>query len=248
MTYNQWAIDANEVKVADAQEENYWWDNGDEVQVGVVGFRTVLGTRDSTRAWLVGDLQTHCSGADDGRVCSINDSPGRASFGYVRRIGLDDIEAGYKPSVIGTIQVAIEEDETPDSSMESILRELATITDQELTTASEGLSDSDLANLTRVTERFKAAAKRIKDRAQPRWYEKAAIFFESWGNPDDVITGHREAVEALRPRRFGPGRCPRRRRLRRSPAHPRPLPPPRRRRSRLLRQVTDGCVLDQQLR
>ena len=188
LTYQRWVVDANEVKVADAQEENWWWDNGDEVQLGVIAFRTVLGSPGTTSAWYVGnDLRTLCSGADDGQVCPIPDSTGRADFGYVRQIGSADISRGYHPTVVGTIQVAMEEDETPDSDMEGMFRSLATITDQELTAASEGLSDADLNNLSKVTDKFKAAAKRIKDRAQPRWYDKVALFFKSWGNPDDVI-------------------------------------------------------------
>ena len=175
LTYHRWAIDANQVKVADAQEENWWWDNGDEVQLAVIGFRTVLGSPGTTSAWYVGNnLQTLCSGADDGKVCSIPDSTGRANFGYVRQIGLADISHGYHPTIIGTIQVAIEEDGTPDSAMEGIFRSLATITDQELTVASEGLSDASLDTFGEVTDRFKAAAKRIKDRAKPRWYERCA--------------------------------------------------------------------------
>src|SRR5215207_4617744 len=147
LTYHRWAIDANTVRVADAQEENYWWDNGDEVQMGVIAFNTVLGTPGSTNAWYVGnDLSTLCSGADDGRVCAVPDSVGRANFGYRRSIGLADIAAGYKPTILGTIQVTIEEDETPDWVWENLFRELATVTDQELTIASEGLSAADLSS------------------------------------------------------------------------------------------------------
>jgi len=188
LSYHRWAIDANTVKVADAQEENYFWDNGDEVQLGVIAFRTVLGTPGSTHAWYVGNnLQTLCSGADDGKVCAVPNSTGRAAFGYRRSLGLADIAKGYHPTVIGTIQVAIEEDLTPDSVMEEIFRQLATITDQELTAASEHLTDADLSNLSKVTARFKTAAQRIKYRAQPRWYEKVRIFLQSFANPDDVI-------------------------------------------------------------
>ena len=200
LTYHRWAIDANEVKVADAQEENWWWDNGDEVQLGVIAFRTVLGSPGTTHAWYVGnDLRTLCSGADDGKVCSIPDSTGRADFGYVREVGLDDIDRGYHPTIVGTIQVAMEEDETPDSAMEGIFRDLATITDQELTIASEGLSDASLDSLGDVTARFKEAAKRIKDRAQPRWYDKVRLFLQSWGNPDDVIDFKITGLVAVQP-------------------------------------------------
>jgi hypothetical protein len=187
LTYHQWAIDANTVRVADAQEES-WWQNGDEVQMGVIAFNTVLGTHGSTNAWYVGNnLQTLCEGADDGRVCAVPDSTGRANFGYRRSIGLADIAAGYKPTILGTIQVTIEEDETPDWVWEDLFRDLATITDQELTIASEGLSDADLSSLSRVTARFSAAAQRIQDRVQPDWVEQVGIFLASYGLPDEMI-------------------------------------------------------------
>ena len=107
-------------------------------------------------------------------------APVAPTFGYVRQIGAADISHGYHPTIIGTIQVAMEEDETPDSVMEGVFRNLATITDQELTAASEGLSDADLNSFSEVTARFKAAAQRIKDRAKPRWDQKVALVLASW--------------------------------------------------------------------
>ena len=102
LTYHRWVVDANEVKVADAQEENWWWDNGDEVQLGVIAFRTVLGSPGTTSAWYVGnDLRDALpSGADDGQVLPDprQHRSRRLRLRAPERIGLTSPAATTRPS------------------------------------------------------------------------------------------------------------------------------------------------------
>jgi hypothetical protein len=180
-----WYIDADTLHVANADEDD-WLSNGDEPMIAVVAFRTKLGVPGSTQAWKLNGLHELCDG-DPGVTCGIPDATGRAYFGNVRRPSLADMGAGVGPELIGTIQVTIENDATPESTMNSIIDTLVDATRTELAAASETLVPDDFADLSRVTSRFDGIGDRIQSRTELSFWQKLGIWLSSWSDPDDPV-------------------------------------------------------------
>ena len=134
-TPSGWYIDANSLLVRNADEDS-WYSNGDEPTFAVVAFRTTLGVQGSTQAGRLSGFDQLCTGAEEGDTCSIPDSTGRAYFGSVHTPTLDEMRAGARPELIGTIQVTVEDDATSTSTMNSVLDRLVDATRTELAAAS----------------------------------------------------------------------------------------------------------------
>jgi hypothetical protein len=185
-TPSGWYIDANSLLVRNADEDS-WYSNGDEPTFAVVAFRTTLGVQGSTQAWRLSGFDQLCTGAEEGDTCSIPDSTGRAYFGSVHTPTVDEMRAGARPELIGTIQVTVEDDATSTSTMNSVLDRLVDATRTELAAASEGVTAADLADLGRVASRFTSISSRIRDRIELSWWDKLTTWIGSAGDPDDLI-------------------------------------------------------------
>jgi len=182
-----WYIDANNLHVNNADEDDFWSD-GDEPKVAVVAFRTKLGVVGSTQAWKVSDWSVICENADGGDNCAIPDGVGRAYFGNVNRPTLTQITSGtLHPELVGTIQIAVEDDNTPDSVMTGILNNLVSATRSELAAASENLTLADMADLGKVAARFNDVGTRIQNRTELQWWQKFAVWVASFGDVDDQV-------------------------------------------------------------
>jgi hypothetical protein len=188
-----WFIDANRMRVPDAQEESLFSD-GDEPYAIIIAYRSRFGTPNSTFAVWGGDLRELSGGADDGANLAIPDAMGRYFFPGVTRVGAADVIAGQAPEIIGTITVAMESDATPWSAIRDISNRLTTVIRQEIATIVEGTTMADFVGATMdparkqaLADRVEAAVGRIQSRMTPSFWQALGLFLSSWTDPDDRI-------------------------------------------------------------
>jgi hypothetical protein len=165
-----WYVDADTLHISNAQEDS-WYEDGDEPLVSIVAFRTRPGVRGTTQVWKLSGFSRVCSGADQGRTCGIPDNVGRASFGPVA-----------SGEVVGTIQVTIEEDWTPTSSLNSGLDRAVNMIRPELTALSESITPADLLNPTALRGRLQGLVSRVTESTNSdlSWWEE--LFQDVFGS------------------------------------------------------------------
>lgn len=188
-----WFIDANRMRVPDAQEESLFSD-GDEPYAIVIGYRSRFGTPNSTFSVWGGDLRELSGGADDGANLAIPDAMGRYFFPGVTRVSAADIVAGQAPEIIGTITVAMESDATPWGSIREISNRLTTVIRQEIASIIENTTVADFvgasmdsARKQALADRIEGAVGRIQSRMTPSFWQALGLFLSSWTDPDDRI-------------------------------------------------------------
>ena len=181
-----WIMDADAIRVLDADEEAFGSD-GDELQLVVIAFRTTMGARGSTQAWKVNSLREICTGMDDGDRCTIPNGDGRVDFGTVQRPTALQMAAGRGPELIGTVHLVIENDGTSNSIMNPLMDRLVEGTRRELAAVSEGITRFDPANLAAATAAFDGIGDRVLSYIDRTWLQDAAIWLSSGGDPDDFM-------------------------------------------------------------
>lgn len=204
-----WTIDANTLRVADPAEHAAWLvdPDGDEPYVGVIAYRSTVGTAGSTSAWFLGGLQELSSDARAGHVLTIPDAMGRATFPRVARRTASDIVAGRSPEVIGTITVTVESDGTPWSTVRSTFNDLAGRAREavasviETTSLSEFLSaGTDPALQARLAAKFRAAVDHLRSSDSGGiWQVALNLFAQLFDLADDEIDAKFTAFFAVAP-------------------------------------------------
>ena len=180
-------VDGNTFTALDAQEEA-WYSNGDEPYVAVIQFRVTPGVPGSTSVRYLGNLQEIASGVDDGDSATIPDAMAATSFPEVRLRSLPNIVNGCNPEIVGAVTVAMESDNSPWSAINGIMNDVKAELDTQLRAQIEPLSFADIvtpgAAAARGSRRPPAASRL---RPSPRSGEGVGIWFQSFGDPDDVI-------------------------------------------------------------
>lgn len=111
-----WYIDADQLSVNAPMS-----DTSDTPAIAVVAFRTRPGVPGSTRVWAASTFRQVCSGARAGTSCTIPDHIGRIHFGGVAMPTMDEIRAGARPEIIGTVHLVSDVRLNPNGHMDEEL-------------------------------------------------------------------------------------------------------------------------------
>ncbi|MGH9187494.1 MAG: hypothetical protein ACRD0U_17040, partial [Acidimicrobiales bacterium] len=179
-------IDGQTLTAIDAQEEA-WFSDGDEPYVAVIQFRVTPGTQGSTQVQFLGNLQEVAQNIDDGDSAPIPDAMAATSFPNVTLVGMEDVLAGQSPEIVGAVTVAMESDASPWSAINGIMTDVRNELDTQLRAQIETLSLADILDPDTASERLAEAARRVEAAASPSFWQSVGIWFESFGDPDDVI-------------------------------------------------------------
>ena len=180
-----WFVDANSLRVNDAQEEGFFSD-GDEAYIAQIGFRSTPGRAGSTSAFYQGGL-SEIDDLDDGETHTIPDAQGRVRFANVTTRSLTDVLQGRNPEVIGTLSVVFESDATPFSTINSIMSQVTASVRTEIAKVIEPLSLADLRDGSAISARLATAQRNIQASATPTTLQAIGIFLGSFGDPDDIV-------------------------------------------------------------
>lgn len=180
------SIDGNTFTALDAQEEAFY-SNGDEPYVAVIQFRVTPGVPGSTSVRFLGNLQEIATGIDDGDTATIPDAMAATSFPNVRLRSLQNIVDGFNPEIVGAVTVAMESDNSPWSAINGIMNDVKNELDAQLRAQIEPLSFADIVTPGTAAARLEEAANRIQAAASPSFWRGIGIWFQSFGDPDDVI-------------------------------------------------------------
>lgn len=179
-------VDGNTLTAVDAQEEA-WYSNGDEPYVAVIQFRVTPGVPGSTSVQYLGNLQEIADHVDDGDSATIPDAMAATSFPDVQPRSLANIVDGFNPEIVGAVTVALESDNSPWSAINGIMNDVKNELDTQLRAQIETLSFADILTPGAAAARLEEAANRIEAAAEPSFWEGVGIWFQSFGDPDDVI-------------------------------------------------------------
>jgi hypothetical protein len=177
-----WYIDVNRVTVHH--------DDGDTPMMSVLAFRTRLGVPGTTTVRLVNPqgVDTLCEDMSEGQSCGIPDATGRANFGSVNRPTLPQMTAGVRPDVVGTVQLAFEDDSTDDKYINQNVEIVRSALQKELAAISEKVTGQTPDKLTAATDGIKTLGDRVMAQIpdQPTW-KKVLGFLCFWCDPDDFV-------------------------------------------------------------
>ena len=180
-------IDGNTLTALDAQEES-WYSDGDEPYVAVIQFRVTPGVAGSTQTRYLGNLQEIAQGIYDGESAGIPDAMAATKFPNVTMMTMENVIAtGRAPEIVGAVSVAMESDASPWSAINGIMNDVRNELDRQLRLQVETLTLAQLLNPDTVSERLAEAAHRVEAASQPSFWRSVGIWFQSWGDPDDVI-------------------------------------------------------------
>ncbi len=184
-------FDYHRVRVIDAQE-NGFFEDGDEMILATISFRTKPGIAGSTQVWFNnGSLDKAATSLEDGDVKTIPNSKGLYVFDDVKAVTLADIQAGERPELIGHIVIGIENDHTPRDLVKDALEDARDQLRTELVNIIEPLDLLELLNdPAALSDELAAAAMRVEDAAVPDLLRKIEIFISSFGNPDDILSSN----------------------------------------------------------
>jgi hypothetical protein len=206
-----WAVDADNLRVDDPQEtrrRRRW----DEVYIANVSFRSTPGVAGSTEVCLANSRYKLSSVGPAVENHAIRDEMGRVEFPDVTMRDLVDIVVeDANPEIFGTFTLVFEQDNTPSSAINGLLRDIRDTARREIAALVEPMDLFDSTNLdlaalaeldpenteelleqvgfdpSQLAADMERTAERVEDRVMPRLGERLRIFFRSRFNPDDLI-------------------------------------------------------------
>lgn len=182
-------FDYQRVRVIDAQE-NGFFEDGDELILATISFRTKPGVPGSTEVvFNNGSLDKAATGLEDGDVKTISNSKGLYVFDDVETVTVADIQAGVAPEIIGHLVIGIENDWTARDLVKDGLEEVRDQLRIELVNLIEGADVVELVtDPAAFSDELAAAAMRVEDAGDPGFLQKLGLFVASGGNPDDILS------------------------------------------------------------
>jgi len=182
-----WVLDATTIRSTD-QSEHQVVNQGDELYLARVVFRSTVGKAGSTSAYFKGGvtMQNTMKNVHEGETHSIPDNMGKVSFPNVVRRSILDVAAGRGPDLLGTVDILFEDDNTPKGAVSDLMRDLAVTLKSELAGIVE---DIDLLNLDTddLTRELEQAMGDIEAAVTPTTSQAIGLFLRSFFNPDDLI-------------------------------------------------------------
>ncbi len=181
-------VDHHSVLAVDAQE-NGFFEDGDELILATIDFRSTPGVAGSTVVHFNnGSLDKAATGLEDGDRRTIANSRGLYVFDDITVVGLPGLLSGTSPEIIGQLVIAIENDLTPRDLIKDIMEDVRDELGLQIAAIIEPLEVADLlADPAALTESFAAASAAVQAAAEPSLINKILIGLSSFGNPDDLI-------------------------------------------------------------
>ena len=180
---DHWQLRLERLRVIIASE-NSLVGNGDEPYLAVIGFKSTLGEAKSTRIFWNRNLRELDSGMNRGDEVAIPQDMGVVDFGPTDGVYGPKAAAGNptNTTLYGAVVVALESDNTPFGTMEGIFDDLAQAIQELLEKEWEPGSAALLDPVTRD-----AAIQALRCSIELSLWEKAWVFFQSTGDPDDFV-------------------------------------------------------------
>jgi hypothetical protein len=182
-------FDYHRVRVIDAQE-NGFFEDGDELILATISFRTKPGVAGSTEVvFNNSSLDKAATGLEDGDRKIISNSKGLYTFDDIEVVGLAGLLRGQVPEIIGQLVIGIENDWTPRDLVKDALEEVRDQLRDELVRIIEPMTVLDiLADPAALSAEFAEAAKAVEEAGNPSFLQKLGLFIASGGNPDDILS------------------------------------------------------------
>jgi hypothetical protein len=182
-----WVLDAQTIRSTD-QSEHQIVNQGDELYLARIVFRSTLGKANSTSAYFKGGvtMQNTMKNVHEGETHSIPDNMGKVSFPNVVRRSIVDVIGGTGPDLVGTVDVLFEDDNTPKGAVSDLMRDLANVLKDELAGIVESISLLNL-DTDELAGELEQAMGNISDAITPTTSQAIGLFLRSFFNPDDLI-------------------------------------------------------------
>jgi hypothetical protein len=185
-TINSAFIDLNQFTVTDDQEDHFF-ENGDEPYFVTIGFRSRVFTPNSTQVfWNQTINGDYFSGLHNGAVRTLPWFMNGVSFPNVNRVSATDIQNGQFPEIIGAITISFEHDLTSSGTITNMINDLQGA----LRTSLVNLIEHGQLDPTDPAGSIKQEVAQLKSSFEPSFWQKVNLFLGSFGNPDDVIGLH----------------------------------------------------------
>ncbi len=182
---------ATQLTVVIAEEDGFFSD-GDEPYVMIVQWRATPGVAGSTEVSLLDEVGEPLSpGAYDGAVLPIPAANGEVTFADVVPVGLQQLQAGLVPEVMGAVVVAMEEDASAKSVTNQVFVDLAAAVQAEVAARIEPMTFSNTANQAAVSAAIATTTADVLTSVQPAFDAAYDTWLSSFGDPDDLVgIGH----------------------------------------------------------
>lgn len=181
-------FDYHRLRVLRAQE-TAWHEDGDELRLATVTFRSKPGVPGSTQVYFDNaSTDRVASDLDTGDVRIISNARGLYTFDDLEVVTAQGLLQGQVPEIFGQLVVGIEDDGTPVGTVRDIMRDIEAELRVQLQQIIEPMTVADiLANPAALSDRFAQAAEDIEAAATPNFLGKIKILLSSFFNPDDFI-------------------------------------------------------------